>query len=226
MTVSFLKIKIVFLLILIAVFDSLGQAYVDSCNREVKIKEYERELIKEVCIPKGYIIYYIATETTDIDIDGDSLPDFIFDWAKKNRKEGDTSFITAYKMNLDSSYTLLKTFNNLLPIDLDSYGEPSKNPYYAALWWNCYNSSNPLRYVEFNKGSIELGIKTDPSAGIDFLYKYSRQKNNWILQNIQKYRDIQGEDRQYEPYPMPETEETIDDFSYEKYLCPESLIKE
>jgi hypothetical protein len=225
MTAQFLRTKI-FLLLFFGCFNLYSQTYLNNCNREVELKAYEKDLIKEVCIPQGYIIYCIETKYNDIDINGDSLPDFIFDWKKKNAKEGDTLFTTGYKMNPDSSFIFLKTFNNLMPVKLDSYDKSSKNPYYAALWWDCYNSSNPLRYVEFNKGNIELGIKTDPSAGLDFLYKYSRQKNNWILQSIKKYRDIQGKERQYEPYPMPSKEETIDDFSYEKYLCPERLMKE
>src|SRR4051812_28088403 len=124
MIVTFPKNNIRFLilflsLIFLGFLKSSGQVKYDTCNREVKLKEYEKALIKEICIPKGYYIYFIPTKQEDIDINGDSLPDFIFDWTKKDRQEGDTSFITVYKMNPDSSYSFLKTFNNLLPIDLN-----------------------------------------------------------------------------------------------------------
>jgi hypothetical protein len=226
MTVKFLVTKCFAFLILIAALDAFGQTYNDTCNREVKTKDYERDLIKEVCIPKGYLIYYIDTYARDIDINGDSLFDFIFGWKKQNAKEGDTLFTTAYKMNPDSNYTFLKTFRNLLPVKLNSYDKPSENPYYYKLWSECYGSTYPLKYLEFKDGSITLNITTEAVAGLILEYKYSKPQNNWILKSINEYVDHPEKGRFTEPYPVPETEETIDDFSYEKYLCPERLIKE
>jgi hypothetical protein len=226
MIVQFLKTKFFLLLIFIIVFDSSGQTFNNTCNREVKIKDYEKDLIKEVCIPLGYIIYYIDTDARDIDMNGDSLPDFIFDWKKKNAKEGDTLFTTVYKMNSDSSYTFLKTFKNLLPVKLNSYDKPSNNAHYSSLWSECYGSTYPLKYLEFKNGKITLNITTEAVAGLILNYEYSKQKNNWILKNLVEYVDHPQKGRFTEPYPMPSKEETIDDFSYEKYLCPERLMKE
>ncbi|MFL5730172.1 MAG: hypothetical protein ACJ75J_11860 [Cytophagaceae bacterium] len=207
-----------------AMLDTLGQP--NACNREVKIKKYEKILIKEVCIPTGYIIYYIDTDARTIDIDGDGLQDFIFDWAKKERAEGDTNFITAFRMNQDSTFSFLKTFKNILPLDLDSYDQPSQNSHYSKVWSECYGRTYPLKYLEFKNGIITLNITTEAISGLILEYKYSKEKNNWILKNIIEYVDNPQKGRIIEPYPMPEKEETIDDFSYEKYLCPESLIKE
>jgi hypothetical protein len=80
--------------------------------------------------------------------------------------------------------------------------------------------------VDFSDGKIKINITTEPRSGMELFYKYSKQKNNWILQNMKTYFDSPDEGRQYESYPMPSKEETIDDFSYEKYLCPERLMKE
>jgi hypothetical protein len=223
MTALFQKNNFLLLSLLLFASNSRSQTDINFCNREVKIKEYEKHLIKEVCIPNGYIIYFIKTKNKDIDIDGDGLYDFIFDWTKKQSKEGDTCYITAYKMNKDSTYGFLKTFKNLLPITLKSYDKASNNPYYADFFWDCYHHSYPLNSLEFRNGEIIFEIKTEAVAGLIFNYQYNKQKNNWLLISIQQYFDSPDKGRLYEPYPMSQKEETIDDFSYEKYLCPERV---
>jgi len=226
MIVQSLKSRVLVLVLFIINTYTYAQVKSTPCNRKVELKSYEKDLIKEVCIPLGHTIYYIETKFNDIDINGDSLPDFIFDWKKDGAIEGDTLFTTAYMFQSDSTYKFLKTFKNIMPIKLDSYDKPSKNPFYAQLWSDCYRETYPLKYVDFNNGNIELSIVTEPHHGLEINYKYSKQKNNWILKSIKAYSDISGEGKIYIPHPMPETEETIDDFSYEKYLCPERLIKE
>jgi len=194
------------------------------CNREVDIKSYEKNLIKEVCIPEKHIITLLYTDLRDIDIDGDGLGDFIFEHNKLNTQELDTSFLTVYKRINDSTHVFLKTFNNLFPVYLQSYDEFPKNPQ-ANRVFNCYNLTYPLIRFEMDKGVITLVFNIDPASGYLLEYTYKPEKRNWYLTTYQVWIDFQDGTRRSENRQIPQEGESIDEFSYQKYLCPEMLFE-
>lgn len=191
-----------------------------SCNQAVLLQEYKSKLIKEICIPPNYVITRLYTDLRDIDIDGDGLGDFIFDWRKLKLTEGDTTYITAYRMNADSTYSFLRTFDNLFPIHLDSYDYGSKKPALKKIF-ECYAYGYPLIDLEFEAGVIAMELRIDAASGYTLKYRYDPKRNNWFLFYFKEWIDMPGEGRQYTDKEMPEQPESIDDFSYQKYLCPE-----
>jgi hypothetical protein len=201
-----------------SVFVMSYQENLPVCNRDVQLKEYKPKLIKEVCIPAGFWISELRTDTQDIDIDGDGLGDFIFDWNKPKLQDGDTLFITVYKQNVDSTYSFLKTFKNLLPVYLKSYDFPAKNNVLAAKIFECYADGYPLVDLTFQKGSILLNIRIDAASGYFLEYAYIKEKKNWFLTNYKEWIDMPG-GRKFQDREVSKEPESIDDFSYQKYLC-------
>jgi len=190
------------------------------CNRTTDIPSYTKHIIKEVCIPKDHVITKLYTYLRDIDIDGDSLGDFIFEHNKFKLQEMDTSYLTVYKKINDSTHVFLKTFNNLFPVYLKSYDFPSKNPQ-AAKVFNCYNVGYPLNRLEMDKGIIRLVLGIDPASGYLLEYTYKPEKRNWYLTTYQEWIDMPDGTRDSQDRPIPEEGESIDEFSYQKYLCSE-----
>jgi len=190
------------------------------CNRGTDIPSYTKHIIKEVCIPKGHVITMLYTDLIDIDLDGDSIGDFIFNHRKPKLSEMDTTYISVYKKINDSTYVFLKTFNNLYPVYMKSYDYPSKNPFVAKIF-NCYGRTYPLNHMEMENGVISLTISIDPASGYFLRYTYKPEKKNWYLTTYQKWIDMPDGIRDSQDRPIPEEGESIDQFSYQKYLCPE-----
>jgi hypothetical protein len=214
--------KIILIIICLSTisFCSCCQKPVRLCNRNVELKSYNAKLIKEVCIPNGYWISELRTSTKDIDIDGDGLNDFIFDWNKPKLQDGDTLYVTVYKMNSDSTYSFFKTFNNLLPIYLKSYDFASKNDYGAKIF-ECYADGYPLNDLTLQTGLISLTLRIDAASGYLLEYSYKPEKKNWYLTTYQEWIDMPDGVRKSMNREIPEKGESIDEFSYQKYLCPE-----
>jgi hypothetical protein len=190
------------------------------CNRAVDTKSYEKDLIKEVCIPKNHIITLLYTDLRDIDIDGDSLGDFIFNHRKPKLQELDTTYLTVYKKINDSTHVFLKTFKNLFPVYLASYDYPSKDAR-AKKVFACYNDGYPLKRLEMEKGVIRLVLRIDPASGYLLEYTYKPERKNWYLTTYQEWIDFQDGTRESQDRAIPEEGESIDEFSYQKYLCSE-----
>jgi hypothetical protein len=192
------------------------------CNKAVDTKSYTKDLIKEVCIPKSHAITLLYTDLRDIDIDGDSLGDFIFNHRKPKLEEMDTTYLTVYKKVNDSTHVFLKTFNNLFPVYLKSYDDYPSHPK-ADKVFRCYNHTYPLIRLEMDKGIITLVLSIDPAYGYLLEYTYQPIKKNWYLTTYQEWIDMPEEGRQFANREIPEKGESIDEFSYQKYLCPELL---
>ena len=190
------------------------------CNRAVDTKSYEKDLIKEVCIPKNHVISLLYTDLRDIDIDGDSLGDFIFNHRKPKLQEMDTTYVTVYKKINDSTHVFLKTFKNLFPVYLKSYDDYSGDPRTDKVF-RCYNHTNPLIRLEIDKGVIRLVFSIDPASGYLLEYTYKPERKNWYLTTYQEWIDFQDGTRKSENREIPKQGEIIDEFSYQKYLCPE-----
>jgi len=194
------------------------------CNRGTDIPSYTKHIIKEVCIPKGHVITMLYTDLIDIDLDGDSIGDFIFNHRRPKLSEMDTTYISVYKKTNDSTYIFLKTFNNLYPVHLNSYDYASKNPL-AAKVFNCYADGYPLKDLTLEKGTISLTIRIDAASGYFLKYTYLPEKRNWYLTTYQEWMDKPHGERRFIDHQIPEEGESIDEFSYPKYLCPEESFK-
>jgi hypothetical protein len=210
--------KILYVMILFQC-SSIGQSR-SNCINATDIPSYKKELIKEVCIPDGYTIVLIHSKHKDIDINGDSLSDFIFEYRKQKFKEMDTTYLSAYRKVNDSTHVFLKTFNNILPLHLKSYDYPSGNAA-AAKVFNCYGDGYPLKKLDIENGVISLSIRIDAASGYLLKYSYEKERRNWYLTTFQEWIDMPDGSRQSSDRNIRESGESIDEFSYQKYLCPE-----
>jgi hypothetical protein len=87
--------------------------------------------------------------------------------------------------------------------------------------YECYNNNYPLYGLNFEAGVISFDLDIDPASGYTLKYRYDPKRNNWFLFSFREWIDMPGEGRQYTDKEMPEQPESIDEFSYQKYLCPE-----
>jgi len=216
--------RILFSLSLFMISCSVTGQKQNPCNRAVDTKSYEKDLIKEVCIPKNHVITLLYTDLRDIDIDGDGWGDFIFNHRKPKLQELDTTYLTVYKKINDSTHVFLKTFNNLFPVYLKSYDEYSGDSLADKIFL-CYNHTYPLIRLEMDKGIITLVLSIDPASGYLLKYTYKPKKKNWYLTTYQEWIDMPDGTRDSQDRPIPEEGESIDKFSYQKYLCPEESFK-
>lgn len=181
------------------------------CNRDFSGAGEIKEIPKEVCIPMGYEIRYTYEP---VDVDNDGLKDFIFSWEKKQLKDGDTIYISVYKMNTDSTYSFLKTFNNLYPIFFKSYDNCKicdKRFYEICERYGGY----PLREFTFFENGIKIMFKDNTGgshAGIILTYKYNKEKNNWYLEKKETW--LERESVEIERVEKIEEEISIDEFNY------------
>jgi len=136
----------------------------------------------------------------------------------------DTIYVSVYKQINDSTYSFLKTFNNLFPLFLKSYDYPSKNAL-AAKIFECYADGYPLKNLTFQNGAIEMTMRIDAASGYFLKYTYISKKRNWYLTTYQEWFDRPHGERRFEDHKIPEEGESIDEFSYQKYLCPEESFK-
>ena len=185
------------------------------CNQNIWNKRFAKNLPKEVCIPKGYIISYVYD---DVDLNNDGLKDFIFKWRKTELLNGDTLFVTIYKQNPDKSFSPLKTIKNLYPIFFQRYDydyiiqDSSMNELKGR-----YNGFYPFHELHFETNTIILKIETETGTGYSFYWKYNDKKKNWFMDNIIKWDNILPK---YDGQSLDniDTSQSIDEFSYFDYL--------
>src|SRR5690606_15661970 len=89
------------------------------CNQKVWIGKFAKLISKDICIKNGP--YHISQVYEMCDVNNDGLKDLIIDYNKVNLQDGDTIFVSVYLQKSDSTFKLLKTFDNLYPIYFDRY---------------------------------------------------------------------------------------------------------
>ncbi len=94
--------KIIILTLLVSI-TMVSCAQEITCNRAVVIKSFEKQLPKDICLPEGYALRLILSDTTDID--GDGRVDFAAKLRKINVQDGDTTLVILYKQQENGSYT-------------------------------------------------------------------------------------------------------------------------
>lgn len=181
------------------------------CNKETFVKNEVKLIPKDVCIRKDYMIFYIYSKYQKIDFNEDGLADLVFSMRKKAMSLGDTTFLVFYKMNLDSSYTLVKEFNNIIPVYFDPNIEgPKLNNKVLIDLFDCYGIPNPLNHVDILNNTIEMIVNLDGQfyESIIYVYKFDKNKNDWLLSKKTYY---QGNNAKALPIVG---ENTLSEFSY------------
>lgn len=156
------------------------------CNRAVWIKEDEKKLPKEICIPNGN--YHITEVYEKVDVNGDGLEDFIFDWNKNPLQDGDTIYVTIYTQNSDSTFSFFRTFNNLYPIyfrsyDLDYVPEDTS----LISIHKKYEGEYQLKSLKFKNDFIIIEIFYAALENLIIKYKYNNEKKNWVYYSCELY---------------------------------------
>jgi hypothetical protein len=186
-------------------------AQTKNCNQAVWIKRFAKLLPKEVCILQGD--YHITQVYERVDVDGDGLKDVIFDWNKISLTDGDTIYVTVYKQNPDSTFSFLKSFNNLYPLYFGSY-KLDYIPKDEALkiLHKKYNDEYLFINLEFENEFIRITRKGDATSEIIITYKYDRSIGNWKYIKTEDYDFIANT---IEPYDLSDKlGPTIDYYTY------------
>jgi len=181
------------------------------CNRAVWIKEDEKKIPKEICIPNGN--YHITEVYEKVDVNGDGLEDFIFDWNKNPLQDGDTIYVTIYAQNSDSTFSFFCTFNNLYPIYFKSYSldyTPQDTSLISI--HRKYENFYPLHGLKFENDLIKITMRNDAETDIVITYKYDKTIKNWRFEKSEEYYFI---DSTLDPIDLSnKLGPTIDNFTY------------
>lgn len=196
--------------------------FAQDCNRQTQLGMYDKILPKEVCLPNGnYEIKYIKKCFEWQDLNGDGLKDFYCLWGKISPQVGDTSYISIYFQNADSSFTQVKTLNNIYPLDhgncmyhqISTENMPSSCKYIFERYLDLYYGYYPMASYSIDTEGITIVMPNDATYELIVKYRYDAQLKNWIYNSAylkSKYSEIQDEDCDYSKYLGP----TIDNFDY------------
>jgi len=170
-------------IVMLLQINSCVMAQTGNCNRFVLLKQDAKRIPKDICIPSNYLISNIYEST---DVNGDSLPDFIFKWRKPELQDGDTFYVTIYIQNPDSTFTNFRTFNNLYPIYFKDYSRDyiSPNSALAALQKK-YEGEDPFVELKFEGKLITLKIKYATKEDLWIQYSYDKSKKDWLYQKAE-----------------------------------------
>jgi hypothetical protein len=158
-----------------------------NCNKEAKYDSDKKRIPESVCIQKNLILTYEETRYKTIDFNQDGLNDYVITTRKKNQQIGDSTFISFYKKKEDSTYQLIKTLGNIIPIYFDSNNEyPLLNDSLHKAIFECYQLPDPLYSLEFSDNSIEITQTFDGHNYEMRIYHFvfNTSINNWELKTV------------------------------------------
>ena len=150
----------------------------ENCNRKVNFKKLERILPEKFCMPDGYKVYSIIDT---IDITDDKITDKIIEWERSKSRDGDTTFVSIYKQNNDSTFSFLVTLNNLYTQYFESndlsykVADPKLQKIKSMYIYPNYNR------VEFTRNTIKVGFFLDAGGGADLYFVFDKIRQNWFL---------------------------------------------
>lgn len=167
------------LIVIVLIFSEIvnGQNY--DCNQAFIGGKLKEPIPKDVCIPMNFHIREIK-KSVDLNLDG--LKDYIFSFSKVNIADGDTMFVAVYIMQADSSYVLLKRFDNLYPIVFRDYSL-SYNIKDSLLneLQGMYSGFYPLISIKFLEGEIQIKLKQGFQEFHTLHFLYNKENGNWYL---------------------------------------------
>jgi hypothetical protein len=214
---------IISIVLLLQVLMLRGQANTEICNQQSIVKSYLKKLPKTFCLPEGMILYEIYKLQ---DIDGDGLMEVIIDYLDDKLKDGDTILTSVFKMQKDSSYIKIKTFDNLeFPYYEDynySYFKKKLEETGDEFLYNEYPGTYrittcidyDLRFID-NKAIIKL----NPSVGEHYYqeYEYDKDLNDWVLIKS-SFHDEFADDEGTHLIEISNPSPTLSDFNLLDYL--------
>jgi len=189
----------------------LVKAQTPDCNQTVWSTYDAEKIPKGVCLPNGYEFLYVHTAT---DINGDGLYDFIFNWDKILMRDGDTTFVSVYVQNPDSTFSHFRTFNNLFPTYFNRYDDNyiPQDTALIPLLRRYEATSTPFRKLEFKQDSLIITICLDAKSDLRTVYVYDKNLNNWLYKESSEVwyegGGVSRDDLEDKLGP------TIDDFTY------------
>ncbi|MFP4019749.1 MAG: hypothetical protein ACLFUH_10935 [Bacteroidales bacterium] len=203
------------LVLVVSSFNLLAQKK-DTCNQDVWVENLAKKIPENVCIPTGY---HITQVYDPVDLNGDGLKDFVFEWNKKILKNGDTIFVSIYSQNRDSTFSFLKTFNNLHPI----YFEPDQKPenlenQKLSKILNAYRGIDPFRKLTFKRNVIKVKFYDNTAGmrgGLILTFKYREEKKDWLLEKKENWLILREEE--IKDLPINKNY-SIDNFDYLDYM--------
>jgi hypothetical protein len=184
----------------------------DTCTYHM-LRSTRKLSFKGVCIPINHVIYSVDNE----DINQDGVDELLIFWRRKNRIEGDTTFISFYIQTSDTTVSLLKTFDNFYPIYIDYDKHTHTETINRIL--ECYRGGDPQNFYTINEDKIFLSIRIESGYKIILEYQYDKDENDWYLyKKTEVYATNEGLDEEYKEVELPEAKEWFKDFRYEKIL--------
>jgi hypothetical protein len=179
-------LKIVKLILLFTLIQTTLMAQQQRCNQDAFSKDDIFYIPEDVCIPKDFIIYSVYGKNNKIDFNKDGLKDFVFSMFRKPPDMGDTTFLVFYKKNKDSSYSFVKQFGNIIPVNFESDNEnPILKDSALQKIFDCYTIPNPLNALTIKNDTIKMVVNLDEQNFASLLYDYAYDvvKNDWFLVN-------------------------------------------
>ncbi|NDV45668.1 hypothetical protein D0T49_01205 [Paludibacter sp. 221] len=178
-----MKKQFLFLILLLSI--AINNAQNVDCNQSVWMNRFKKLLPKDICIPQGNYHITRIYDTTDVNEDG--LDDFIFKWNKNPLDDGDTTFVSVYIQNVDSTFSLLRTFSHLYPIYIREYSSYYYTPKDTTLilLQKKYEDMYPFRNLEFKKDVIILTIRSEAKEDLVLTYRFNLEKQNWLYENAE-----------------------------------------
>jgi len=186
------------------------EAQMLDCNQTVWSNYDAKKIPKDICLSNEYQFLYIHNPT---DVNGDGLDDFIFNWDRISIQDGDTTFVSIYIQNSDSTFSHFRTFNNLFPIYFDRYdiGYIPQDTSLIPLLRRYETNSTPFRKLEFKQDSLIITIYLDAKTDLRTIYVYDKNLNNWLYKRSDEIL-YEGGERAYDL--EDKLGPTIDDFTY------------
>ncbi|MDM8161513.1 hypothetical protein QUH73_16955 [Labilibaculum sp. K2S] len=202
--------SIVILFVLLSHFLHVNAQNCD-CNQKVWLRSFKKLLPKEVCIKQGN--YHITEIYNKVDLNDDGLMDFICDWNRYPLQDGDTIFVSIYIQNIDSTYSHVKTFDNLYPIYFKDYSLDyvPDNPALVDVH-RMYNDQSPFLKLTFEKNTIKIVMTADAESNLIITYSYNRSLKGWSYYESQYYF-FNIDEYQFRDY-SEELGPLIDNFTY------------
>jgi hypothetical protein len=153
-----------------------------ACNRTVYIDSFAQRLPKDICLPEGYMLRAILSDTTDMN--GDGRADFAAKLCKIDVRDGDTTLVVLYKQDQHGHFTEWTTFDNLFPIylidyDYDYYRDKEDTSYFMELRQRYIYPE--LSDVSFAKDTIILKFNTDAGGGHLLYFALNETQSDWTL---------------------------------------------
>jgi hypothetical protein len=181
-----------------------------------RIDNFRENLIKGALLPDSSF-KIVAGEIDEIDFNRDGLIDNVFEWRKKNRKDGDTTFVSIYVQRSDSTFQIKKTFTNLYPMFFNSYDphvktgdkrlDSLKSKYAGVYPLLNLKIKDDLILIEYGAGAGEKDSE---------YYIYNDSIKNWFLEKHTFTLDY-GSAQEFKEYKVEKNTIPIDSFTYFKW---------